>query len=162
MQVSNVETVPPHGPLEEMHRLHASTHPHCIVCGAGNPRGLQVAFQPMTDGGVEAHFDCASIFEGYSQRIHGGVIAALLDGAMTNCLFAHGHVAVTAELTVRYRHPVMTDRRATVRAWIRVSSHRLHCVRAELMQNGRILTTATAKFVELTRDTLDAAGAMGG
>jgi acyl-coenzyme A thioesterase PaaI-like protein len=39
----------------------------------------------MADGGVEAHFDCSRIFEGYSHRIHGGVIAALLDGAMTNC-----------------------------------------------------------------------------
>jgi len=138
----------PHEPLEQIRRLHTTAHPHCVVCGADNPRGLQVDFRPTADGGVEAHFDCVNVFEGYSRRIHGGVIAALLDGAMTNCLFAHGRVAVTAELTVRYRHPVMTDRRATVRARIRESSHGLHRVSAELLQDDRILVMATAKFLE--------------
>ena len=142
-------TTPMQAPLEQMRRLHAATHPRCVVCGANNPQGLQVDFRPTADGGVEGHFDCAKIFEGYSHRIHGGVAAALLDGAMTNCLFAHGHVAVTAELAVRYRHPVMTDRQATVRAWIRESSHRLHHMRAELAQDGRVLVRATAKFLEL-------------
>ena len=72
----------------------------------------------------------------------------MLDGAMTNCLFAHGRVAVTAELTVRYRHPVTVDRPVTVRAWIRESSHNLHRMQAELAQGGRVLVTATAKFLE--------------
>ena len=142
------EMAPVQEQVEQMQRLHAATHPHCVVCGAANPRGLQMDFRPTADGGVEAHFDCATIFEGYSHRIHGGVAAALLDGAMTNCLFAHGHVAVTVELAVRYRHPVMTDRRATVRAWICESSHRLHRMRAELAQDGRVLVIATAKFFE--------------
>jgi acyl-coenzyme A thioesterase PaaI-like protein len=35
--------------------------------------------------------------------LHGGVISSILDGTMTNCLFAHGTVAVTAELRVRFR-----------------------------------------------------------
>lgn len=134
--------------LKRMQGLHTATHPRCIVCGADNPRGLHVDFRPAADGGVEADFDCAPVFEGYSHRIHGGVIAALLDGAMTNCLFAHGRVAVTAELTVRYRHPVMADRRVSVRAWIRETSRNLHRMQAELAQDGRVLVTATAKFLE--------------
>lgn len=152
MQISDGKAICPQGPLEQMQWLHATTHPRCVVCGADNPRGLQVDFRPTADGGVEAHFDCARIFEGYSHRIHGGVIAALLDGAMTNCLFAHGRVAVTAELTVRYRHPVMTDRRATVRAWLCETSRRLHRVRAELLQDGQLLAIATAKFLEPADD----------
>jgi uncharacterized protein (TIGR00369 family) len=140
--------IPAQAPLERLQRLHAATHPQCIVCGADNPRGLHLDFRPTADGGVEARFDCARIFEGYSHRIHGGVIAALLDGAMTNCLFAHGYVAVTAELTVRYRHPVTADCQVTVRGWIRESSRRLHRMRAELVQDGRVLVTATATFLE--------------
>jgi uncharacterized protein (TIGR00369 family) len=162
VQISDGKAIRPQGPLEQMQRLHAATHPHCVVCGADNPRGLQVDFRPTADGGVEAEFNCASIFEGYSHRIHGGVIAALLDGAMTNCLFAHGHVAVTAELSVRYRHPVMTDRRATVRAWIRESSHRLHRVRAELLQDGQLLVIETGKFLNSTDGGPDLAGSSAG
>jgi acyl-coenzyme A thioesterase PaaI-like protein len=162
MPTSAKEMAPLREQLEQMQRLHAATHRYCVVCGAANPRGLQVDFRPTADGGVEAHFDCPTIFEGYSHRVHGGVAAALLDGAMTNCLFAHGHVAVTAELAVRYRHPVMTDRRATVRAWICESSRRLHRLRAELAQDGRVLVTATAKFFEPPSGGSDTAGADAG
>jgi uncharacterized protein (TIGR00369 family) len=159
MSSSEREMIPAQAPLDQLRRLHATTHPQCIVCGADNPRGLQIDFRPAADSGVEADFDCARVFEGYSHRIHGGVIAAILDGAMTNCLFAHGLVAVTAELTVRYRHPVTAGRRVTVRAWIRESSRRLHRMRAELAQNGRVLITATAKFLELPDGGADADGA---
>lgn len=159
MRDSHGRTTHEPAPLAQLQRLHATTHPHCVVCGAHNPRGLQVDFRPTADGGVEAHFDCAKVFEGYTRRIHGGVIAALLDGAMTNCLFAHGHVAVTAELTIRYRQPVMTDRRATVRAWIHESSHRLHRMRAELVQDGQVLVVGTAKFLEPADDGPEALGA---
>jgi uncharacterized protein (TIGR00369 family) len=144
------EMPPTQEPLEELRRLHAATHSHCVVCSADNAKGLQVDFQPLADGGVEGHFNCARVFEGYSHRIHGGVIAALLDGAMTNCLFAHGHVAVTAELNVRYRHPVMTDHPATVRAWIRESSRGLHRLRAEVLQDSQLLVIATATFLNAT------------
>ena len=162
MSSAESRTIPMQAPLEQMRRLHAAIHPHCVVCGADNPRGLRVDFRPTADGGVEAHFDCPRIFEGYSHRIHGGVIAALLDGAMTNCLFAHGHVAVTAELNVRYRHPVMTDRRATVRAWIRESSHGLHRLRAEVLQDRQLLVIATATFLNATDRDPDLTGASAG
>ncbi len=147
--------------FEQMQRLHAASHRYCIVCGADNPRGLHLEFRPAVDGGVEATFDCARTFEGYSHRIHGGVIAALLDGAMTNCLFAHGRVAVTADLTVRYRHPVTVNSPVTVRAWIRESSHGLHRMQAELVQGDRVLVTATGKFLERPDGDPNAHGATG-
>jgi len=128
--------------------LSQEIHANCIVCGRQNPRGLHVQFSPTGDGGVETSFDCQKIFEGYENRMHGGVIAALLDGAMTNCLFAHGHLAVTAELTVRYWQPVSTGQSATVRAWIRQSSHGLHRMQAELQQDNRLLVSAKATFLD--------------
>jgi len=72
----------------------------------------------------------------------------LLDGAMTNCLFANGHTAVTAELRVRYGHPVDTDRSAVVHAHIGCTRSRLHSVVAELLQGEEVKATATAKFLE--------------
>jgi uncharacterized protein (TIGR00369 family) len=128
--------------------LSGEMHVNCIVCGRENPRGLHLQFSLASDGGVEASFDCQKVFEGYDNHLHGGVIAALLDGAMTNCLFAHGHLAVTAELTVRYRQPVAIGRPATVRAWIRQSSHGLHRMQAELQQENRLRVSAKATFLE--------------
>ena len=101
----------------------------------------------LDDGSVSASFDCGKEFAGYDGCIHGGVIALLLDGGMTNCLFAHGHVAMTAKLNVRYCHLVSTEEPATVRAWIERSRALLHVLRAEVIQAGITKATATGKFM---------------
>ena len=126
---------------------HEGLHAACVVCGARNPRGLRVQFCVVADGSVEATFPCRKDLEGYPHILHGGVIASLLDGAMTNCLFAHGITAVTAELTIRYHTPVAIDQPVTIRAWLDHSAHGYHRLTANLRQNGRVAATARAKFV---------------
>jgi acyl-coenzyme A thioesterase PaaI-like protein len=108
--------------------------------------GQEFALQP--DGSVESTFAGSEVFEGYAGRLHGGVTAALLDGAMTNCLFARGVEALTAELTVRYREPVAVRGKMTTRAWLTESHGQLHLLRAELRQDGRVKATALGKFIE--------------
>jgi acyl-coenzyme A thioesterase PaaI-like protein len=128
--------------------LRRHSHPDCFVCGPANGHGLGLEFHLGKDGAVEASFACQGVFEGYPATLHGGIICALLDGAMTNCLFACGHAAVTAELKVRFRHPVITERPARVRAWITSSQRPLHEVVAELVQDEQVMATARGKFVE--------------
>jgi acyl-coenzyme A thioesterase PaaI-like protein len=98
---------------ENLRHFREETHAHCVVCGAYNPRGLQLSFRAASDGSVQAVFAGRRILEGYAATLHGGIICSLLDGAMTSCLAAHGHLALTAELTVRFRRPVATERPAT-------------------------------------------------
>lgn len=123
-------------------------HPLCIVCGEQNDQGLKVSFQACANGGVEARFSCNGAFQGYNGFVHGGVIASLLDGAMTNCLFSHGKAAVTGELTVRYLLPARANVEAVVTAWIKESWAPLHMMEAEMIQDGRVAARATAKFME--------------
>jgi acyl-coenzyme A thioesterase PaaI-like protein len=123
-------------------------HPGCVVCGRKNARGLHLDFTVGEDGSVEGRFPASAAFEGYPRQLHGGVIAMLLDGAMTNCLFCHGHVAQTGELTVRYRRPVAVDRPVTVRAWIGKVRPPLRRVAAELVQDGTVMATGAAKFID--------------
>jgi len=123
-------------------------HPTCVVCGNRNSRGLGTAFVVRPDGGVESSFYCDHDLAGYTGILHGGIISSLLDGAMTHCLFAHGKVALTAELRVRMRHPVPTGSVVSLRAWLVRSVAALHVVKAELSQNGRLAAKATAKFME--------------
>src|ERR1035438_2203533 len=85
----------------------ACAHPFCVVCSGSNPYGLGLKFQPDGDGGVSTVFLAHAALEGYPGLVHGGVIASMLDGAMTNCLFAQGIVAVMGELNVRYWKPVL-------------------------------------------------------
>ena len=127
------------------------SHPHCVVCAPENSHGLGLQFVVRNDGGVESCFDCNTALEGYPQQLHGGVIALLLDSAMTNCLFAHGHAAVTGELKIRFRHPVATSQAVSVRAWIERSRPPLHVMTASVVQNGKVMASASARFMERPR-----------
>ena len=123
-------------------------HPFCFVCSGSNPMGLALRYERQHDGGVAATFIGHSALEGYPGRLHGGVIASLLDGAMTHCLFAHGIRAVTGELKVRYLGPVAAGETATVRAWLEGVAHGLFQLRAEIAVAGTIKARASGKFVE--------------
>jgi acyl-coenzyme A thioesterase PaaI-like protein len=103
------------------------------------------------DGSVKGVFVASVPFEGYSGLLHGGIAAAFLDGAMTNCLFAHGIEALTAELRVRYREPVAVPGEIVTRATLTESHGRLFLLRAELHQQGRLKATAIGKFVKPLR-----------
>ena len=131
------------------------THNNCVVCGPSNDRGLHLQFVSLADGSAQTSFDCGKAFEGYTGSLHGGVISALLDGAMTNCMFARGYTVVTAELKVRFRHPVVTGTIATVRAWIDQSVPPLFLMKAELLQSGQVKATATGKFMDQTQPRLN-------
>ncbi len=128
-------------------RLHP--HANCVVCSSSNEHGLGLSFRSLPDGSVEAMFDCNRAYQGYLNVLHGGISSTLLDGAMTNCLFAHGIHAVTAELNIKFLHPIVCCQSVTVLAWISRSSSKLHLLAAELSQNGQIMATATGKFVRI-------------
>jgi acyl-CoA thioesterase FadM len=67
---------------------------------------------------------------------------------MANALFAIGIVAVTATLEVRFVAPATTGRFAMVRAWTEsAAAHPLYLLRAELIQDGKVLAEAKAKFI---------------
>lgn len=128
--------------------VRTQAHPYCVVCSQSNPLGLGLEFTVHDDGSVSASLNGHFALEGFQGCLHGGMIASLLDGAMTNCLFAHGHVAMTAELKVRYRKPVFTGQEMLIRAWITRSQPPLHLLEADLKQEGCIKATASAKFME--------------
>jgi acyl-coenzyme A thioesterase PaaI-like protein len=114
---------------------------------------MRVDFHAQADGSVTASFSCGNDYQGYPQTLHGGIIATLLDGAMTHCLFARRIIAVTAELTVRYVLPVQTCHPASIRAWIVKASPRLHILSSELVQDGEVRAKAQAKFRNMNSRT---------
>lgn len=132
----------------DLAKIRARVHANCMVCSLSSKSGLGLEFMLSENGSVQATFSCDKAFEGYANVLHGGLISCMLDGAMTNCMFAHGYAAVTAELTVRFHHPVVIGEFATVRAWIDRSRSGLHVLKAEVVQNQQVRATAVGKFME--------------
>jgi acyl-coenzyme A thioesterase PaaI-like protein len=118
-----------------------------VACEPSHPSGFKLQFTQQSDGGVAADFACGDYLEGYPGWLHGGVISLLFDSAMANCMFAQGHRAVTAELTVQFKAPVATGRTARITANVQRDLYPLYLLRASLVQDDAVKATATAKFM---------------
>jgi len=139
---------------EKLRAFQKRFHSACVVCGRANPQGMQLPFRTCKDGSVKARFFCDEYLQGYPGLMHGGVIAAILDGAMMNCLFAHGKIAVTGSLTIRFLSPLAVKQAATVRARIKKSISAWHILESELLQGKRVVAKGTAKFMECSEHFL--------
>lgn len=67
-------------------------------------RGLQFDFDQK--GRLWGQFFCHKKYQGYDNRIHGGIMSTIIDESMVHCLMGHGLVGVTVNLSVKYRQPV--------------------------------------------------------
>lgn len=133
---------------KKLNNIRAQAHPKCIICSLTNANGLHLKFDVADNGGVKADFQCNEVFEGYPGILHGGIISSILDGAMCNCMFARGKAAVTAEMTTKFRHPVVTCRNATVSARITRFLSPLYLLDAEIIQDGEVKVTVKGKFYD--------------
>ena len=80
----------------------------CFACGPDNEIGLRMTFE-YGDGTARARVLPRREFGGWSNIMHGGIVATLLDEAMAHAAIAAGVRAVTARIEVRFRHAVPTD-----------------------------------------------------
>lgn len=121
------------------------------MCGQRNPWSLELAFRAEDDGGVTATFQSHSKLQGYDHLLHGGVIAALLDAAMTHCLFHSGVQGLTAALQVRFERVIPCDAALVLRARILDATPRLYRLRAEAVMDGVVMAWGEGKFMPQPR-----------
>lgn len=125
------------------------SHRDCFACGGCNVHGLKLHFEVDDNGVAAADWQPSVAFLSYADRIHGGVIATLLDSSMVHALFAIGVTAVTAELTIRYLESVNVMSMAHVSGWVESKRHWIYLCRAEIHQGGVLAVRASAKFVAM-------------
>lgn len=130
-----------------MEEVSAREHSHCFACG-NSGQGPNLKFQALKDGGVEATFNCSSVYQGYDGIIQGGIVTCLMDGAMANCLFSHNHCTFTGKLKIRFKHPLLIQRKAVVGAKIKKKRPPLFVVRAWVIQDDVVKAQAEGKFLE--------------
>lgn len=87
----------------------APTSRACFICGSDNPAGLHAHYDERTDGVRLAHFTGQEHHQGYPGRMHGGIIAALLDETIGRAVMSPDTASAAAaprDVRVRYRQPV--------------------------------------------------------
>lgn len=126
----------------------ADSHSGCLLCGNQNPLSMRLRFQADQKCAVHTDFKPHEMLQGYKGILHGGVICALLDSAMVNCLFNQNISALTAEMSVKFVLPVSCDMQLHLRAWVEKAFSPLYIMKAELSSAGSIYASAEAKFMK--------------
>ncbi len=98
-------------------RPSALLNPNCIVCGARNPKGLQLEFH-IGAVGVDATWVPGAEWESFRGTVHGGIVTAVLDEAMSRAVIARNWQALTVDLRVRFRARVMPEEKLHVHGWV--------------------------------------------
>lgn len=123
------------------------THAKCFACGAENEVGLGLAFLKDDNSGVAAECIVSDQYQGYRGVVQGGIVATILDSAMTNCLFSQGIEAMTVRLNIRFRKPVLVSVMLYVNARLKGQSGRVFDLESVIRQDGQVKAVATAKFM---------------
>lgn len=128
----------------------AETETMCFACGKDNPISLGLDFKLISNNKVKAEFTPGALHQGYNEIMHGGLTATLLDEAMVKVINFKGIKAFTAEMNLRYRHPVPIGEKLIICGQLIQQKSRLYVTEAQLKDSqGKILVQAKAKFMEV-------------
>jgi len=117
----------------------------CFGCGQNNPIGMKLRF--VKDGEtIRAEFTPHKMHQGWPGMLHGGILACLLDEAMSNIAYATGNTTMTATIDIRWRQAVKVEVPLVVTPWI--TRHRKKIIETAskvTLKDGTIIAEGTAK-----------------
>lgn len=127
----------------------------CFVCGVANSHGLKLRLYPEA-GRVRTTFSLPATSVGFTDRVHGGVVATVLDEAMAwAAAVVKQRFGVCASMTVRYKRPVAVAQRLHIEAELVNDRRRTWEVSATLRDDaGTTLVTAEGTYMPLSDDQM--------
>ena len=131
----------------------------CFGCGDDNDAGLHLKFFLDEEQRVLCRVRLEKQFQGPPGHAHGGIIATLLDEAMSKANRRRNITAMTRHMSIDYRRPVPLQSDLVIEGWSEKdaasASGRKYQCSAELRDaSGTVLASATGIFVEVTAETL--------
>lgn len=128
-------------------RRYAFADHHCFACGGSNPIGMRLRIE-VGEGLARTSWVAGDDFVGWSDKLHGGIIATLLDEVMAWSASSFDAWAVTAEMTIRYRAPVAPGERLTAVGRVVERRRRIYDVRGEVTAaDGRVVAEASGRYL---------------
>jgi uncharacterized protein (TIGR00369 family) len=135
---------------ENLTPLHHTAQNRCFGCGEANPIGMHLEFFAAEDGSVVCLPAVPDTFEGPPGYVHGGIIATLLDEAMSKAVRVRGHTAMTRHMEVEYLRPVPSSAPLRIESRLARSEGRKHWAEAKVLSaHGVTLATGKGLFVEV-------------
>lgn len=130
----------------------------CIICGMDNPIGLKAQFYNMEDGSVMTVFKFKEEYQSFPQRVHGGIIATMLDELGLRALWAkesEDKFGVTLSMNVKYRKPVPYDEVLLGKGLVQKETSKFVTIETEIFnKKGELLANAEVKYIKLDIDKI--------
>ena len=126
----------------------------CFVCGKQNPLGLQVAPNIAPDGAtVQIVCTPPDHFQGWANVMHGGILSALLDEAITYVgIASFDSPAVTAQLEIRFKSPAPVGEKLIINAKRVKNTKRLIEATADItLEDGTLVADGNGKVVKVSK-----------
>ena len=172
MSTTTPQTRPPNAPRKSSRKLPQEPSPDhgvplifqrdiCFGCGPANSSGLQLNFAVAQDGNsCICEFSLADRFVGPPGHAHGGIIATILDEAMSKAnrlktRKLNGKVALTRHIRVEYLRPVPLGQQLVVQGRVSRMSGRALYTSAELCNaKGLLLARGRGKFLAVDAEKM--------
>ncbi len=121
----------------------------CFACGKDNPHGMHLKFFFDRQGNrFISHFRLSKRYTGPPGHCHGGIIATILDDAMSKLSKLRDVIGATSRMTVEYRRPVPLQRKLRVESReIGKRGRRLTRVAEIIDEKGTVLARSRGVFV---------------
>ena len=135
-----------------MKKLELVDDHRCFACGMDNPDGLRLEWK-VEGLTTSTLYTPESKYQGWKGILHGGIIATLLDEAMTRLAWVIYGGAVTAEMTVRYVAPAEIGDLLIIRGEIVSDSRKLVEMKASIHSSatGKLIAHSTGKAMKMMR-----------
>ncbi len=138
------------GSNDDLKQLAHTAANRCFGCGQANPTGLRLEFLLAADGSVVSFPAVSRAFEGPPGCLHGGVIATLLDEAMSKAVRAKGLTSMTRHIEIDYLRPVPSATPLRVDGRVIRSEGRKHWTESAILNaHGTVLAQARGVFIEI-------------
>ena len=125
----------------------------CYACGEQNGRGLHMEFRREGERTICEYTPC-DYQQGYPGRMHGGLVATMIDEAMGWAVYGAQQWGATARLNIRFRQPVYLEQTLRIEAWVTQNRSRLIELRAEVRDAaGSLLAEGDGTFMKLDQRT---------
>jgi acyl-coenzyme A thioesterase PaaI-like protein len=126
----------------------------CFVCGTENGFGLKSRFYELENGETLAVFQPANEHQGYPQRLHGGIAAAILDetiGRAIMSFYSDDIWGVTVEFSMRLRKPIPLDGDIRVIGRIEKDGKRFFEGSGEIvLDDGSVAISGKGKYMKMS------------
>jgi acyl-coenzyme A thioesterase PaaI-like protein len=119
---------------------------HCFACGTTNPIGMGLQIE-LGERRAATTWVPGVDFVGWSDRVHGGLLATVLDEVMAWAPASEDAWAVTASFSVRYHAPVSPGEKLRFEGWVESKRRRIYETRGEVRSGDRLVADATGTYL---------------